>query len=269
MLHQTSNTPYTEQGAKAIDSDGSNISDKVKISGSVNRTVPGTYRLTYSVTGKEGLTATAARDVRILAPHERVERAPYGFSAQGKAVTTIKHTGIRAKAFGWMDLKVSSIDKNMTISIQFINTATKAVVHKDTFTAAGSKQYRIDEGNYELHVTIDKANGNSSYKIDLLMPEVRLFTFLEDEVPLADWLEMMAALEAAFAASQDALQTREGALAGFISYMVAPGDNLSLIAQKFYKDATRWHEIYVLNKNVIGNDPNRIYPGQELAIKID
>lgn len=51
-----------------------------------------------------------------------------------------------------------------------------------------------------------------------------------------------------------------------IHYTVKPGDTLSAIAEKFYGDAKRWPEIYEANKDVIGDNPNLIKPGQELKI---
>jgi len=54
---------------------------------------------------------------------------------------------------------------------------------------------------------------------------------------------------------------------GTITYVVVHGDNLARIAWKQYGDSTRWREIYNMNRNVIGNNPNRIYPGQVLIIK--
>lgn len=49
-----------------------------------------------------------------------------------------------------------------------------------------------------------------------------------------------------------------------ITYVVKPGDNLSKIAKAYN---TSWHKIYEDNKDVIGKNPNLIYPGQKLIIK--
>ena len=46
-------------------------------------------------------------------------------------------------------------------------------------------------------------------------------------------------------------------------YIVKKGDNLSKIAKKYH---TTWQKIYEKNKNIIGNNPNLIYPGQKLEI---
>jgi hypothetical protein len=47
---------------------------------------------------------------------------------------------------------------------------------------------------------------------------------------------------------------------------VIPGDTLWDIAQTVYGDATRWPEIYAANTDVVGADPDLIFPGQVLRI---
>ena len=53
--------------------------------------------------------------------------------------------------------------------------------------------------------------------------------------------------------------------AGAATHTVAPGENLSSLAQKYLGDRTKWREIYNLNKDLIKN-PNVIYVGQVLNI---
>ncbi|MEG4879876.1 LysM peptidoglycan-binding domain-containing protein, partial [Microcoleus sp. K1-B6] len=50
------------------------------------------------------------------------------------------------------------------------------------------------------------------------------------------------------------------------TYTVQPGDTLSIIAQKFYGDANLWQRIYDANRGIIGDNPDRIFPGQNLVI---
>jgi nucleoid-associated protein YgaU len=50
------------------------------------------------------------------------------------------------------------------------------------------------------------------------------------------------------------------------TYTVDSGDNLSAIAQQELGDANRWREIYDLNKDVIGKNPDLIQPGMELKL---
>ena len=47
------------------------------------------------------------------------------------------------------------------------------------------------------------------------------------------------------------------------SYTVQSGDCLSTIAQRF---GITWQKLYEANREVIGDDPNSIYPNQELTI---
>jgi nucleoid-associated protein YgaU len=49
------------------------------------------------------------------------------------------------------------------------------------------------------------------------------------------------------------------------TYVVVKGDSLSKIAQREYGDANKWRTIYEANKDLI-NDPDLIYPGQELKV---
>jgi nucleoid-associated protein YgaU len=47
---------------------------------------------------------------------------------------------------------------------------------------------------------------------------------------------------------------------------VVNGDTLWDIAQAEYGDPTRWPEIYAANADVVGADPDLIFPGQVLRI---
>ena len=49
------------------------------------------------------------------------------------------------------------------------------------------------------------------------------------------------------------------------TYVVVEGDSLSKIARREYGDGNKWRTIYEANKHLI-NDPDLIYPGQELKI---
>ena len=50
---------------------------------------------------------------------------------------------------------------------------------------------------------------------------------------------------------------------------VKTGDSLSAIAARELGDASRWREIYNLNKDVVGGNPNLIIPGQLLKLPGD
>ena len=50
------------------------------------------------------------------------------------------------------------------------------------------------------------------------------------------------------------------------TYTVAKGDSLSKIAKKHLGDANAWKKIYEANKATIGDDPDKIFPGQKLQL---
>lgn len=61
---------------------------------------------------------------------------------------------------------------------------------------------------------------------------------------------------------QEPVRRREGRPA---TYTVVRGDSLWRIAQRYYKDGSRWKEIWWANRDQIRN-PNLIYPGQVFVI---
>lgn len=50
------------------------------------------------------------------------------------------------------------------------------------------------------------------------------------------------------------------------TYTVVVDDNLSMIAETQLGDGNRWPEIYELNKDLIGDNPDLIHPGQVLVL---
>jgi nucleoid-associated protein YgaU len=54
----------------------------------------------------------------------------------------------------------------------------------------------------------------------------------------------------------------------FELYEVVSGDSLSLIAKRFYGDASRYTRIHEANKELIP-DPDKIFPGQKIKIPLD
>ncbi|MGI9464635.1 MAG: LysM peptidoglycan-binding domain-containing protein, partial [Aestuariivirgaceae bacterium] len=50
------------------------------------------------------------------------------------------------------------------------------------------------------------------------------------------------------------------------TYKVKAGDTLSAISQKAYRSGRKWSLIYYANRDVIGDDPTFIYPGQKFSV---
>jgi len=259
VLHQNVHQ-YVEQSARAIDYDGAplQVAAPTWSPRAPDYKVAGTYTATYRVTGKSGASVTTTRTVRVVAPvTASAERKAYSFSGQAKAGTKVTHTNVVADAAGFFDLRVSSIDKNMTITVELVNTATKVVAAKDTFSAAGMKQYSIAAAKYDLVVTVTQANGNSKYTVNLTMPEVRTQSFGEVAVPLDELPDLPDA------------QDGGTATPGTVTYTVATGDSLWKIAQKHFGTGLRWYEIYDMNREAIGKNPSALQVGQVLAIKTE
>lgn len=53
---------------------------------------------------------------------------------------------------------------------------------------------------------------------------------------------------------------------GGSTYTVQKGDSLSAIAKQHMGSANKWRELYDANREVIGDNPDKIFPGQELTI---
>jgi nucleoid-associated protein YgaU len=82
------------------------------------------------------------------------------------------------------------------------------------------------------------------------------------------WDQAQAALSAA---DYTRFQNEVGqAVAGpyIDSYTVVKGDTLYDIADRILYNASRWEEIYKMNKGVIGNNPNRIKEGTRLVLPL-
>jgi nucleoid-associated protein YgaU len=50
------------------------------------------------------------------------------------------------------------------------------------------------------------------------------------------------------------------------TYTVKKGDSLSKIAKRTYGDPQQWRRIYEANREVIGDNPDLIHPGQALKL---
>jgi len=67
-------------------------------------------------------------------------------------------------------------------------------------------------------------------------------------------------------AKPQAVPVSQPAPAGGETYTVQKGDSLSKIAKKHLGDANAWKKIYEANRAVIGDDPDKIFPGQKLKL---
>lgn len=65
-------------------------------------------------------------------------------------------------------------------------------------------------------------------------------------------------------AGSEQMQMMEGGDAA--SYTIQKGDNLWNLAKQHLGDGTRWQEIYSQNQDILGSNPDLIYPGTEIKL---
>lgn len=77
----------------------------------------------------------------------------------------------------------------------------------------------------------------------------------------------LAAARAASTTATNSGQSNSGSANSTVkTYTVVKGDCLWNITKKYTGNGSQWRALYELNKKVIGNNPNLIYPGQVLTI---
>ncbi|MCI9474596.1 MAG: LysM peptidoglycan-binding domain-containing protein [Flavonifractor sp.] len=87
---------------------------------------------------------------------------------------------------------------------------------------------------------------------------------VEVSVELLEYLNGEGHSTSAAAPAPEAAASAEAG--GGTTYTVKKGDNLWTLAKKFYGSGADYTRIYEANKNVIGGNPNLIYPGQVFII---
>jgi len=272
-----------------------------------NSSLPvGTYTVTYSITNSSGLTATATRTVRIISPTEvRAPRQTYNFSGQGKVGAVMNHNGVVCEHAGFMDFRATSVDNKSAYTVAVRNAATGVTVYTSKFTAVGGTQFWVDEGTYNIVVTMTEGNGNCKYGISVVTPEVMYVTFHEEEVALDFPIDMFlidlgmsmdelfdmdytkdemyacmlengysfaAMIEFGFTLEEliayGDITAEEAALLSPAptTHTVVRGDTLWGISRHYYGTGTRWQDIRDANRDVIGRDPYSLIPGMKLVL---
>jgi nucleoid-associated protein YgaU len=87
-----------------------------------------------------------------------------------------------------------------------------------------------------------------------------------DQAPVAEETQMEAEEEAVEEVlPEEVMQPLEEDV--WVKYMIQPNDYLTKIAMKEYGVVTMWREIWDWNLDVIGDNPDLIYPFEELSLK--
>ena len=189
-------SPYIEQGAIATCNIDDDISHLITRTSNVNTARAGTYQVTYSVTNSAGMTSRVTREVRVLAPTEkRMPRVPHNFTVNGKVNASTTNT-ITAEADGILTLTVTL--PNKTSGRVVITSGTGVQVFNQVFSGNATRDIRLTAGVYTITGTITEGNGNTSFTMALLMPEVIYVSFADGEVPLTNFDAIMGGFDLTF-----------------------------------------------------------------------
>lgn len=129
---------------------------------------------------------------------------------------------------------------------------------------AVAKQYANSDmagGHYDLSAVLDNWPGVDGIPSQPSQPSQPTTS---GDLTVDQFNYLLAQISKVAAAVNVALDTPPGTSGR--TYTVQPGDSLSAIAQHYLGDASRWPQIYDLNKDTIGPDPNVIQPGQVLTL---
>ena len=187
ILHLGSLTAYTEQGARAIDEKDGDISNNVKIEGTVDRNKAGTYTIKYTVTNSSGLTASTSRNVVVLAPDTVNEpQQVYTFNEQAKKGDKPLVRPIQVNNDGTVTLSIEGLNK-FSVLVSIIDSAGRQVF-QENFSANVSRQLNLAAGAYTVTSEVSDGSGNNKYTIKAALPVVSTQNFAQPEVPLAPGL---------------------------------------------------------------------------------
>ncbi len=97
---------YEERGAKATDNRDGNITENIKVSGSVDTSVVGVYKLSYTVSDSAGNTGVKRREVKVVEPEKVKGSIIYltfddgpSESATKKILNVLKKNNVKATFF--------------------------------------------------------------------------------------------------------------------------------------------------------------------------
>ena len=148
-------------------------------------------------------------------------------------------------------LQVNSITKPLTL-IQKINEwkASKTPIHF-IVTACGIDIYvTIEDFNYS-----EEGGDIGTYQYSMTLKEYREIAVRQVNV---DMLNQNAQVEKGETRVDNTVKPK--------TYTVKSGDCLWNIAKKQYGSGAQYNKIYNANKELIGGNPNLIYPGQDLTL---
>jgi len=175
-------SPYVEQGVTATDTADGEIGAGAVIESDVDTSQAGNYTVKYTVTNSAGLSASATRSVRVIAPETRtLPGKSYSFAPKGKQGESISYSAI-VDAEGNASLSVTV--PNKTTATVVIANSGGGTIFRETFAASATRSIPILQGSYTVRVTIDAANGNTTINLGLTTPGGAQLYFPIPETPL-------------------------------------------------------------------------------------
>jgi nucleoid-associated protein YgaU len=152
----------------------------------------------------------------------------------------------------------------------FLDKAIDAVSSRDEKEAAETAQQEAAAARVEARrVAAQKRAAETKAEVAEDRAEAAEKEAAEAKAKLAQLQRQQAVERAREMREQAQARAQERAEAARVrTYVVKSGDSLSKIAKELLDDANRWPEIFEANKDQIEN-PNLIYPGQELKIPSD
>lgn len=166
-------------------------------------------------------------------------------------------------------LKASNVTGTHTIGIEFRTEGTdilkRAAQNYEVGGGSGNQDGgNSGSGNNENSGNHDNDNDDSDDGGSGVLPEINAGTATPAQGAVIGQTDGMTTEQV----GETALPDLEGVNNGIVAYYtVQRGDTLWKIAEKFYGTGMYWTQIYEDNKNVLSN-PNRIYAGQELVIRV-
>lgn len=160
---------------------------------------------------------------------------------------------LKAKQLSLKDMQASKSAAHDTAA------ATKASTHNLSKHASAAQPTK--------HPAVDKIAHRSSPALKSTHPSLSKSHPAVGAAKPAETLPAVESQPAASVPADNLAATPESSTASdCTTYTVASGDNLWNIAKQHLGDGSRWQEIYKLNQDVLGSNPELIHPGTTLQL---
>ncbi|MDQ0059487.1 DUF4185 domain-containing protein [Paenibacillus harenae] len=152
---------FTDEGASAFDSAGGDLSHKIIVEGSVDRTIVGTYSLIYKVTDSEGNAAVPVkREVKVTGAAYSVSGVSFT-DAEGKVISKLPNKGfvtasadVRNNTGAAKAVTLVAVLYNKKGEVENVSGVTKSLASGAEETFTGGFKLPGNNAGYKLKVFI-------------------------------------------------------------------------------------------------------------------